>query len=651
MPVAPVGGGSVLVMPLGEASREQVDAAVRRQFAAARVVLFDRQALRRRPFVSLLRLWASRFDAAVLVAADLTQPRLRLTSSLLLLARAGSHWRIDLHGGRERWSPTAHLVRDGGPVLRHLLACELTLALAEPLLRALEARVQPRDLADLRKRGGRRAPWKVSLGRARAAACPQARSTGWPSAASAQRVTSGGSHAQALDTPTGADLRSAAHIAASQARPRPYSATAASSAFADATTPAPGYPEMHSRPSPSRAALEHAGSRPTTRILYLRSQLWLGLAGGGSVAHTAGVIGGLSDAGAEVQVVASDELAGVGAHTRVIRPEVWFDGWLRELEELAYNVAFTLGALRAARAFRPDVIYQRHTAFNVSGAIISRVLGLPLLLEFNSSEVWKGRYWGGLRLERAALLVEAINLRAADRIVVVSRVLRDELLARGVPAARVVVNPNAVDTRSFRADVGGERVRGEIGAASDVVVGFSGTFGAWHGIPTLARALCLVLEARPNARWLLLGDGPLRPLIDEALDRPRLAERVARVGMRPHAEMPGYLAACDILVSPHGKQADGGEFFGSPTKLYEYMASGRPIVASNIGQIAEVLTDEESALLVPPDDPEALAAAVIRLIDDSCLRVRLGSKARAAAEARHTWRQNAERILECLEVQ
>jgi glycosyltransferase involved in cell wall biosynthesis len=112
--------------------------------------------------------------------------------------------------------------------------------------------------------------------------------------------------------------------------------------------------------------------------------------------------------------------------------------------------------------------------------------------------------------------------------------------------------------------------------------------------------------------------------------------------------MPSYLSACDVLVSPHGKQADGGEFFGSPTKLYEYMAVGRPIVASDLGQIAEVLTDGESALLVPPDDPRALAGAIVRLVDDSCLRLRLGNAARAAAEARHTWRHNAQRVLDCV---
>src|SRR5262249_16806732 len=106
-----------------------------------------------------------------------------------------------------------------------------------------------------------------------------------------------------------------------------------------------------------------------------------------------------------------------------------------------------------------------------------------------------------------------------------------------------------------------------------------------------------------------------------------------------------YLAACDILISPHGRQADGGEFFGSPTKLYEYMASGRPIVASAVGQIADVLEDGRTALLVPPDDPAALATAIARLIDHVSLRARLGAPARDRAVRCHTWHQHAERLL------
>jgi glycosyltransferase involved in cell wall biosynthesis len=180
-------------------------------------------------------------------------------------------------------------------------------------------------------------------------------------------------------------------------------------------------------------------------------------------------------------------------------------------------------------------------------------------------------------------------------------------------------------------------------------VGFSGTFGAWHGIPTLAEVVPRVLRARPQVRWLLLGDGALRRLVDEAVERNAVGDRVCRVGLVPHADMPEHLAACDVLVSPHGRQADGAEFFGSPTKLFEYMAAGRPIVASAVGQIAQVLADGESALLVPPEDPEALCEAIVRLVDDACLRARLAQAARRAAEEQYTWHHNAARLLRAAE--
>ena len=115
------------------------------------------------------------------------------------------------------------------------------------------------------------------------------------------------------------------------------------------------------------------------------------------------------------------------------------------------------------------------------------------------------------------------------------------------------------------------------------------------------------------------------------------------------ADGPAHLAACDILASPHVPNPDGSAFFGSPTKLFEYMAMGRPIVASALEQIADVLSDEETALLVPPGDIDALANALLRLIDTPALGRRLGANAREAALQRHTWQRHTQRILARLE--
>jgi glycosyltransferase involved in cell wall biosynthesis len=485
--------------------------------------------LRRQPLREIPRLLRTRYSSALLVAPNLDQPRLVLTSLLLALVRADEHWRLDLTGRLEPFGVADHLQRNAWPIARHLLASAVTFVLGYPALRLLRA--------------------VVRSGRSR--------------------------------------LR----------RPR--------------------------------------------SVLYLRSQFWLGLQGGGSVAHTAGVIDGLTAAGVRVDVVSSDTLVGVEGPLSVVPPTTWFDGVLRELEELAYNVAFLKAARRRPR---PDLIYQRHTAFNVVGAVLSRLWRVPFVLEFNSSEVWKGRYWGGVRLLGVASLVEDVNLRAADRIVVVSSPLRDSLVAQGVPGAKVLVNPNAVEPARFLPDERNQALRTEIGVAADApLVCFSGTFGVWHGIPTLAKTLPKLLATRPEVRVVLLGDGPLRHLV-EGLD-----ERILLPGLVPYAAVPGYLAASDILVAPHGAQADGGEFFGSPTKLFEYMAAGRAIVASAVGQIGDVLEDDRNALLVPPDDPDALCQAIVRLVDDPGLRARLGAAAREAAVAEHTWRHNAERLLAALE--
>jgi glycosyltransferase involved in cell wall biosynthesis len=333
----------------------------------------------------------------------------------------------------------------------------------------------------------------------------------------------------------------------------------------------------------------------------------------------------------------------------VVRPEQWFDGRLREVEELAFNGAFLAAALRVAREFRPGAVYQRYTAFNFGGALLSRLLRIPLVLEFNSSDLWKGRHWREFHMLGLAEIGERVNLRAADRVVAVSHVLRDELVARGVPAEKVIVNPNAADPRQFRPDVPADEVRLAHGLVGRTVVGFSGTFGVWHGIPTLAAALPIVAAERPEVAFLLVGDGPLHHLVDEAVTRHGLHGRVALPGLVPHKQMPAYLAACDVLVSPHGRQADGRPFFGSPTKLYEYMASGRAIVASQVGQIGEVLRHGETALLVPPEDPEALAGAILNLVDDQALRARLGAAARAQAVREHTWLQNARGVLSSLD--
>jgi glycosyltransferase involved in cell wall biosynthesis len=300
------------------------------------------------------------------------------------------------------------------------------------------------------------------------------------------------------------------------------------------------------------------------------------------------------------------------------------------------------------------MVYQRYSLHNFAGLRLAHHLRVPFVLEYNGSEVWMSRHWGRpLKYEALAERIERVNVGAADLVVVVSGPMRDELVARGVPANRILVNPNAVDPQRYRPDTDGTAVRSRLALQGKTVVGFISTFQAWHGAEVLAAAFALLMrdhpEYRESVRLLMVGSGPRLAPSRQILSDGGLDDLVTFVGLVPQEEGPHYLAACDVLVSPHVRNPDGTPFFGSPTKLFEYMAMSKGIVASNLDQIGEVLRHGETAWLVPPGQPEALASGLARLIADRDLRTTLGAAAHRAALAHHTWRAHVRATLAALE--
>lgn len=148
-----------------------------------------------------------------------------------------------------------------------------------------------------------------------------------------------------------------------------------------------------------------------------------------------------------------------------------------------------------------------------------------------------------------------------------------------------------------------------------------------------------------NIHFLLIGDGPLKSDMEKRIGH---YENVTFTGQVPYSDIQYYLAICDILVSPHNPQADGREFFGSPTKLYEYMAMGKGIVASDLGQIGQVLENGKTAILVEPGNVEELVDGMLKLVKDKELRKNLGLNAREKVIAEHTWKRNVEKVIEAL---
>ncbi|HEU4766736.1 MAG TPA: glycosyltransferase family 4 protein, partial [Pyrinomonadaceae bacterium] len=296
------------------------------------------------------------------------------------------------------------------------------------------------------------------------------------------------------------------------------------------------------------------------RIVYLRATPGPGTQAGGAASHIKGVAEALAKLGADVEIISNDAIAGFDTtkhHFTIIPPET--TGATRALFDIHNNLVFTRAAVPLIEHLAPDFIYQRYARFSWAGVVAASRIQRPLFLEYNGSEVWVGRHWDHVGSLDLLERYERLNLDAAARIFVVSEVERQNLEARGVPSAKIVVNPNGVDAELFRPGAGGAEVRQELGIhADEVVAGFVGTFGPWHGVVQLAEAIKQV-PAILRVRFLLVGNGSLHGEVERLLQAETASGRVIFTGTVAHERVPQLLDACDILVSPHVPLADGSD--------------------------------------------------------------------------------------------
>jgi glycosyltransferase involved in cell wall biosynthesis len=371
------------------------------------------------------------------------------------------------------------------------------------------------------------------------------------------------------------------------------------------------------------------------RILYCAIDQVVPGTKGGSV-HVRAVADGLAALGHEVHVLAQRGAGGfptAGARWHEMGPPL---GSSRLRLARAGRVA------AVARALKPDVVIERYFNFGGEGVRAATRVGALAVLEVNAPVV---DYAGSpKRLLDRLLLVEPMRrwrewqCRRAGLIVSPSRAI----LPAWLPAERIVELEWGADTDRFRPGAPGpvpfERRPG------DVVAVFAGAFRAWHGAIHLVEAMRRIETAgTPSVRAVLAGDGPELPRAREAA---RGLERVTFVGAVDHDAMPALLAASDVGVAPFDVRAHAPlsiAFYWSPLKVFEYMASGLPIVAPDNDGLRRIVTDGREGALYDPADAGALARALDRLRDPT-VRRRLGDAARDRAVREFSWTGHCSRL-------
>jgi len=406
------------------------------------------------------------------------------------------------------------------------------------------------------------------------------------------------------------------------------------------------------------------------KILYLSMDPGIDPAGqGGGSIHIRSFVRALADVGQQVTLVCSAVAkehnfdTNLGAVVHAVPLAGWnraLAGSLRHINRLTgratrghadivralHNLRFAARARAAARDLKPDFIYERYSLWGMSGLWLARELGIPLVLEVNAPLVYEQqRYRAGVTCPPLARWVERHIWQKVDLMLAVSESLRSHMQRSGVDDARIQILPNAVNPELFRMASEGSEIRKRLNLDGHFTVGFVGTFRPWHGVELLLAAFEDLHRMDPLTHLLLVGDGPLRPGFENQIRNAGLQGAVTFAGRIAHQDVPQYLAAMDVAVAPYPIL---DEFYYSPLKLFEYLAAGRPVVASRVGQVAEILMDGATGLLFEPGDRAGLVRCLQRLRKNATLRSELGRNA-AAVCSEHTWNRNAARVIHWVE--
>jgi glycosyltransferase involved in cell wall biosynthesis len=292
--------------------------------------------------------------------------------------------------------------------------------------------------------------------------------------------------------------------------------------------------------------------------------------------------------------------------------------------------------LRLGYVEKFDLVYERYSLYSNAGLTFARTAGIPFILEVNSPLIEEAAQYRRLDLPQLAGAIERDLFSSADHVIAVSTEMKGYIKSVA-PGARISVVPNGVDIGrfDFLQKSNGQGKFLKLGGENEISIGFVGNVRPWHGIENLIDSFSILAKEAPNCRLVIVGDtGNSRSEFVSRCAQYSLDGVVSFTGPVPFDEIPSYLRELDIAVAPYPQLAN---FYFSSLKIFEYMAAGKAIVASRIGQVGEILCDEETALLVPAGDIVAFSAALKKLVRDTRLRGILGENARREAVAKHTW--------------
>ena len=387
------------------------------------------------------------------------------------------------------------------------------------------------------------------------------------------------------------------------------------------------------------------------RIAYLSADPGIPVTGGkGASTHIRQLIRAFLETGATVDLFTTNagegsrDFLGAGRFHLIDEAAAGVEGAGAGDKRLAKELAWiALGeqireAVITRHAGAPyDFIYERQSLWSQAGVGAAEALGIPCIMEVNAPLRDEARRYRKLAALAQTEAIEREVYASADAVVAVSDGVGRHVVASGGRSETTHVIANGVDREAFSPAIAPADVEG---LGTGPVIGFSGGLKHWHGIQELLEAFRIVSSQIDDVRLLIVGDGPKRSWIEGFMAGAGLEDKVVITGWMPHDRIPAMVRRMDIATAPYPAHE---EFYFSPLKLFEYMAAGRPVVASALGQIRDVIDHGRNGLLSRAGHPGSLAEEILNLCRDPHLADRLGREA-VESSAAYSWRSIAERV-------
>ncbi|MFO7889392.1 MAG: glycosyltransferase [bacterium] len=381
------------------------------------------------------------------------------------------------------------------------------------------------------------------------------------------------------------------------------------------------------------------------KILYVNYLYDITQSSVGAAVHVQELAKALRAYNYDVKVCFINRFSIEDAEQRVAREflKKYLSKYLGSLNALLSNIYYFFREWKLVFKKRPDVLLVRYNFFNFSIAVVCKVLRIPFILEINAPGHYESKVFSKyvIKLSLLGWFFERLMIRFARRIYVVSKQLKQFYVKHNIPGGKIQVIVNGVDEIKINPSVSSKKIKANYNLEGKTILGFVGSFHYWHGIQQLQSLIKDVLAEYTDTVFLLIGDGPLKKDMENFIRKQNITDKVLLPGYIKYDDIPFYLSSMDIVLAPYPKHK---LFYYSPIKLFEYMAAGKSVVATSIGQIKEIIEDGVNGLLYEAENYDAMLKKTNLLLQDNALCKRIGKEARKTIEDNYTWKHTAKKL-------